>query len=88
MSDRLLEIRRTEDEVRKIYESPENKRRLRYWDNAELSTDYFHAIPKKVDSTPFIVECERPQYAKTLGFDFYDGAFVEIFTENKGIDRC
>ena len=68
----LYAIRHAEDEIREIYESDENKRRLKYWDNAELSSDYFRAIPADKGTKPFIVECERPQYAKTLGFDFYD----------------
>lgn len=68
----LYEIRRAEDAIREIYESDENKRRLQYWDNAELSSDYFRAIPVDKDTKPFVVECERPQYAKILGFDFYE----------------
>lgn len=68
----LADIRRAEDEVREIFESDENKRRMKYWDNLELSNDYFRAIPKGTDKKPFIVECERPQYAKILGFDFYE----------------
>jgi len=68
----LLGIRHAEDEVREICESAENKQRLRYWADAEMSNDYFHAIPRDVATKPFTVYCERPQMAKILDFDFYD----------------
>ena len=94
----LREIRCAEEEIREIYESPKNKSRLKYWDDAELSSDYFHAIPRDVDIKPFIVECERPQYARILGFDFYEyyndpyvhylsGLQMQIF-KFKNFDDC
>lgn len=66
----LLRIRKAEEEIRKIVDSPENKRRTAYWDEVGVSADYFHAVPKTKDITTFTVELERPQYAKILGFAF------------------
>jgi len=68
----IVEIRKKEEELREMYESSKNKRRLAYWDNAEMTNDYFKGIPKSKDRKTFCVELERPQYAKLLGFDFYE----------------
>jgi len=68
----ITKIRHTEDEVRKIYESQENKRRLQYWSDSDMSNDYFRALPRDVNVKPFTVYCERPQLAKLLDFNFYE----------------
>lgn len=68
MSENLDEIKRLEDEIRELYESKENTRRRGFWDEAGISNDYWHGIPKNKEVIPFIVELEREAYSKVLGF--------------------
>jgi hypothetical protein len=80
MDKRLDTIRALEEQVRKLTESSENKRRLTLWEDSAISNDYWHGIPK-TNRPLFTLELERATYARIIGFsvvDFYKDPYVHI----------
>ncbi len=69
---RLDEIRRAEDEIRALCETDENRRREAVWKHSNVSSDYFHAIPKERDKSALVIELEREAYMEALGFDIVE----------------
>jgi hypothetical protein len=80
MEKKLETIRKLEDQVRKLAESPENKRRNALWEDSAISNEYWHGIPK-TNHPLFTLELERPMYGRVIGFsliDFYTDPYVHI----------
>jgi hypothetical protein len=74
MTDRemMIEIGILQDEVRKLCDSEENKRRKLYWTDTDISDDYWHGLPSGNKCNPFVVELEREMYSKFIGFSFQE----------------
>lgn len=81
--EKLIEnIKKAEDKVRQLYESEDNKRRLKLWQDPMITQDYFHALPAH-NGTHFTVELERDIALRLFNVnfkDFYTDPFIHYLT--------
>ena len=74
---RLEEIKKFEDEIRKLSESDENKKRTACWERHKGDDDYiWHPTPKDSSFVPFTVEFEKVGFSQLLNF-----SVVEFYTD-------
>ncbi|HSV31396.1 MAG TPA: uroporphyrinogen decarboxylase family protein [Atribacteraceae bacterium] len=64
-------LRRLQERIRHIADSPENRRRSECWeDNAGDARDHWRGVPKKgLGYVPFYADCENSLWARIIGFD-------------------
>ncbi|NPV54269.1 MAG: hypothetical protein HPY71_12260 [Firmicutes bacterium] len=70
-TEQLDRIKKLQDGVRTIVESPENERRIAFWEKQEGDArDHWRGIPKRGSrKAPFYADCENSMWSRILGFD-------------------
>gem|GEM_PF-343575 len=64
-------LRRLQDQVRRVVESPENQRRSACWEeSAGDARDHWRGVPRKnLETVPYYADCENSLWARIIGFD-------------------
>jgi len=77
----LYEIKKTQEEIRRLAETPKSRGRWAYWKDPMVDFDYWRAIPRSKDTKPFVVDFERQGHAEVLGFslkEFYTDPYAYV----------